>query len=222
MHAQHYDIAYEKLVDYLLHFCVSRIYGEDNASQQQPRTFGGHTGWVSLELNGDPALIEGDLLLLAGHKQPKWRMAWLKKVRKSGMSAEYLAQSVMGDGEQTWMSNVEVSHFHRPTLAQHPEWRWTNEQHQFADTWINVVSEHRNTQLIAPMMPVFLGDSVTLKARARFGLEDSKPSITLPDFRSISSEELLQCYDTLCQKHDTFRASKAPAMIVHPPAEAIQ
>lgn len=128
MHAHHFDIAHEKLVDYLLHFCVSRIYGADNASQQQPRTFGGHTGWVSLELNGNPALVEGDLLLLAGHKQPKWRMAWLKKVQDS----KYLVQSVMGEGEQTWMSNVEISHFHRPTLAQHPEWRWTNEQHQFA------------------------------------------------------------------------------------------
>jgi hypothetical protein len=208
MHAHHYDIACEKLVDYLLHFCVSRIYGADNASQQQPRTFGGHTGWVSLELNGDPALVEGDLLLLAGHRQPKWRMAWLKKVRITGICAEYLVQSVMGEGEQTWMTNVEVSHFHRPTLAQHPEWRWTNEQHRLADEWMAQCHEHRQTQLLAPMMPVFLGDSVTLKARARFGLDDYKPSITFSDFRTLGKDDLLRCYDDLCLKFETFRALK--------------
>lgn len=68
-------------------------------------------------------------------------------------------------------------------------------------------------------MPVFLGDSVTLKARTRFGLEDCKPSINYPDFRKMSSDDLLQCYDELCQRYDTFRAAK---VIVHPPAEAIQ
>lgn len=210
MNPQHYDLAYEKLVDYLMHFCVSRIYGSENAAQAQPRTFGGHTGFVSLELAGDPALHTGDLVLMSGHRQPKWRMGWLKKVRtlSEGGGAEYLVQSVMGEGEQAWFSNVSVSYFHRPTLLQHPEWRWTNEQHLFADQWVSLVLDKRETQLIAPMMPVFLGDSVTLRARTRFGLDDYKPSITIPDFRKLEQADLLQCYDELCQKYETFRASR--------------
>lgn len=218
MNSQHYDIAYEKLIDYLMHFCVSRIYGSENATQQQPRTFGGHTGFVSLELDGDPTLKEGDLVLLSGHKQPKWRMGWFIKSK----GHEYLVQSVMGEGEQTWMTNISVAYFHRPTLQTHPEWRWTNEQHQFADAWMTLVSGNRDTQMLVPMMPVFLGDSVTLKARARFGIEEHKqfkPSITISDFRQLGEHELLHCYDELCQSYDTYRATRS---VVHMPARSVQ
>jgi hypothetical protein len=208
MNPQHFDLAYEKLVDYLMHFCVSRIYGADNAAQDQPRTFGGHSGFVSMELTGDPTLQEGDLVLLSGHRQPKWRMGWLRTVRNLPIGAEYMVHSVMGDGEVASFTNVSVSYFHRPTLKQHPEWRWTNEQHGMADEWIQTILAERQTSLIVPMQPVFLGDSVTLKARARFGLDEFKPSITLADFRSLTKADLLSCYDALCQKWDTFRAGR--------------
>jgi hypothetical protein len=209
MNPHHYDIAYEKLVDYLMHFCVSRIYGDDNAAQEQPRTFGGHAGFVSLELSGEPALHEGDLVLLSGHRQPKWRMGWLKAVRNLPMGCEYMVQSVTDDAEVASFTNVSVSYFHRPTLKLHPEWRWTNEQHEFAEHWTQLIMAERQTQLVVPMQPVFLGDSadsVTLKARARFGLDDYKPSITLADFRSLGSHELLGAYDQLCQMFDTRQA----------------
>lgn len=208
MQAQHYDLAYQKLTDYLLHFCVSRIYGTDNAAQEHPRTFGGHTGFVSPELNGDTKLIPGDLLLLSGHRDPKWRMAWLVQIREDDLCPGYLVQSAAGEGEVTWMSNVEVAYFHRPVLQQHPEWKWTNEQHLLAERWMTHVSRHRDTQLLVPMQPVFLGDSVTLRARARFGLDDYKPSITVSDFRSLDSADLLRCYDELCQKHDIRRSTR--------------
>lgn len=211
MNPQHYDIAYEKLVDYMMHFCVSRIYGADNAAQEQPKTFGGHAGFVSLELTGNPTLQEGDLVLLSGHKQSKWRMGWLKTVHNLPMGREYMVQSVMGDGEIASFTNVSVSYFHRPTRQFHPEWRWTNDQHEFSDHWISVVLSERDTQLLMPMQPVFLGESVVLKARSRFGIGDYKPSINVPDFRSLGAVDLLRCYDELCQKRDTFQATRKVA-----------
>jgi hypothetical protein len=206
MNPQHFDIAHQKLTDYLLHFCVSRIYGGDNAAQESPRTFGGHAGFVALELSGEPGLKEGDLLLLTGHRQSKWRMAWLKRVRNTGVEQQYLIQATHGDGETTWIDNVQASYFHRPTLQAHPEWRWTNEQHMFADQWLEAVMDRRETTLITPMIPVFFGDSAVLKARGRFGLSDYKPSKTIPDFRQLSKDDLLRCYDELCQMFDTHQA----------------
>jgi hypothetical protein len=219
MNPQHFDIAYEKLNDYLLHFCVSRIYGTENAAEAQPRTFGGHSGFVSLELAGEQLLEEGDLVLLSGHRQPKWRMGWLKEVQVLPVGAEYLVQSVMGDGALARFTNVSVSYFHRPTLAQHPEWRWTNEQHRFAEEWLTLVHDNRDTQLITPLPPSFSGDSVTLKARARFGLDGFKPSINIPDFRRLDSFALLRCYDELCQNYDTFQATK---QFVHQASGSVQ
>lgn len=215
MNPHHYDIAYEKLVDYLMHFCVSRIYGGDNAAQEQPRTFGGHAGFVSLELSGEQALVEGDLVLLSGHRLPKWRMGWLKEVRNLPIGAEYMVQAVMGDAEVASFTNVSVAYFHRPTRIAHQEWRWTNDQHEFAEHWIQLVSTERSTQLVAPMQPVFSGDSVSLKARARFGLDNYKPSITIPDFRSMSSDSLLTTYDQLCQMFDTRQVVKVRTEVLN-------
>lgn len=209
MNPSHFDIAHEKLTDYLLHFCVSRIHGIHNAASEHPRTFGAHTGFVSVNLAGDQKVLRaGDLLLLSGHRLPGWRMAWLKQVRTTCRGPEYLVQSTRGEGEVICMDNIEVSYFHRPTLEQHPEWRWTNEQHQCADHWMDSVTQNRDTRLVAPMMPVFFGDSVQLKARGRFGITDFKPTMTIEDFRQLTSEKMLGCFDELCQQIDTRKALK--------------
>jgi hypothetical protein len=209
MNRTHFDIAHEKLNDYLLQFCLSRIHGMHNAAEDRPRTFGTHTGFVSIELNRDAEFLQtGDLLLISGHRNPKWRMAWLKEVRVGEAGPEYLVQSTQGEGEVTWMHNVSMSFFHRPTLEHHPEWRWTNEQHQLADQWMDVVTANRDTRLIAPMMPVFFGDSVRLKARGRFGISDFRPQKTIDDFHCMTQENLLAVYDELCQMLATDKATK--------------
>jgi hypothetical protein len=205
----HFDIAHQKITDYLLHFCVSRIHGLLNAAGDRPRTFGTHTGFVTIDLvNEQEALRPGDLLLISNHRDPKWRMAWLKRIRVTENGLEYLIQSTQGEGEITCMDNLSVSFFHRPTLAQHPEWRWTNEQHQLADQWLETVMDHRDTRLIAPMMPVFFGDSVVLKARGRFGISECRPEKTINDFRELTQESLLACFDELCQQLHTDKVLK--------------
>jgi hypothetical protein len=206
----HYDIAHQKLTDYLLHFCVSRIHGLHNAESAHPQTFGAHAGFVSTDLSGQrDVLHKGDLLLLTGHRDPKWRMAWLNQVKSSHRGTEYLVQSTCGEGEVTWIDNIDIAFFHRPTLKLHPEWRWTNEQHQLADQWMECVMANRDTRLIAPMMPVFFGDSVRLNARGRFGISDFKPSKTISDFRELTQHSLLSIYDELCQMLHTDTTLKA-------------
>ncbi|MDR5839374.1 hypothetical protein [Caballeronia sp. LZ034LL] len=210
MNRLHFDLAHQKLTDYLLHFCVSRIHGTRNAAVERPRTFGTHAGFVSTEVPEDPSLLHaGDLLLISGHRNPLWRMAWLKRVKLGECGPEYIVQSTQGEGEVTCMHNVSVSFFHRPTLAQHPEWRWTNEQHWFMDRWLEAVMQHRDTRLIAPMMPVFFGDSVCLKARGRFGISDFRPEKTINDFREMTQDSILSCYDELCQQLHTDKVLKA-------------
>lgn len=209
MNPCHYDLAHEKLTDYLLQFCLSRIQGMDNAASDTPETFGTNTGFVSIELACDREVLQaGDLLLISGHRKPAWRMAWLKQVRVGNRGTEYLVKSTQGEGEVTWLDNVSVSFFHRPTLEQHPEWRWNNEKHHFADRWMESVTQSRDTRLIAPVMPVFFGDSVQLKARGRFGICDFKPSIMIHDFRSLTHESVLGCFDELCQQMDTHQVLK--------------
>jgi hypothetical protein len=188
------------ITDYLLQFCVSRIHGMANAASETPRTFGTHTGFVSLDLaGGDDVLRKGDLLLISGHRRLEFRMGWLKQVRVTCRGNEYLVQSTCGEGQIDWLHNVEVCFFHRLTLEQHPEWRWTNEQHWLADRWMEAVTRCRDTRLIAPVMPVFWGDSVRLKARGRFGIADFMPEKTISDFRELTQEKLLAAYDELCQ-----------------------
>lgn len=208
----HFDIAHQKLTDYLLHFCISRIHGMSNAESDRPRTFGTHTGFVSIELSGErDVLHKGDLLLLSGHRDPKWRMGWLRQVKVTERGTEYLVQSTCGEGEVAWMNNIDVSFFHRPTLRAHPEWRWSNEQHHLADLWMASVMENRDTRLIAPMMPVFFGDSVRLTARGRFGISDCKPSKIISSFRELTQQSLLGTYDELCQRIHTDTVLKTEA-----------
>lgn len=210
MNRCHYDIAHQTITDYLLQFCVSRIHGMTNAASDKPRTFGAHTGFVSLDLaGGEDALKPGDLLLISGHRRLEFRMGWLKQVRVACCGTEYLVQSTMGEGQIDWLHNVEVSFFHRPTLEQHPEWRWTNEQHQLADRWMETVTQCRDTRLIAPVIPVFWGDSVRLKARGRFGISDFIPEKTITDFRELTQEDLLLAFDELCQAIHTGKVLRA-------------
>ena len=210
MNRAHFDISHQKITDYLLQFCVSRIHGMHNAASEHPRTFGTHTGFVSIELAGEcDVLHKGDLLLISGYRNPKFRMAWLKDIRVTCRGTEYLVQSTCGEGEVAWLHNVTVSFFHRPTLEQHPEWRWTNEQHWIADQWMEAVTQHRDTRLIAPAIPVFLGDSVRLKARGRFGISDFQPEKTIEDFRELTQQTMLSTFDELCQQLHTDKVLRA-------------
>jgi hypothetical protein len=210
MSRTHFDISHQKITDYLLQFCVSRIHGMDNAASETPRTFGTHTGFVSLELAGDQAVLElGDLLLISGHRRHEFRMGWLKQVRTTCHGAEYLVQSTCGEGQIDWLYNVDVAFFHRPTLAQHPEWRWTNEQHWLAEQWMEAVTQFRDTRLIAPVIPCFLGDSVRLKARGRFGISEIQPERLITDFRELTQDTLLSTYDELCQEIHTGKIVRA-------------
>lgn len=207
MNPAHYDIAYSKLVDYLLHFCMSRVYGTSETTSQTPRTFGGSAGFCSLDIPGQCELQPGDLVLLSAANSPKFRLSWFieSRIPEGGVDREYALRSAQGDGEECWWSNVGVSYFHRPTLAHHPEWAWTNEQHEFNSMWLKACYEDNDAYMIVPMQVCFSGDKVELRTRMRHSLDEYKPIIHLENFRDVTRLELGDHYQQLEKMHNAHR-----------------
>jgi hypothetical protein len=204
MEALHYDMAYNELVDYLLQFCSSQIYGAQNAISDHPRTFGGHAGFCILELPGDPdaELHKGDLLLVTAMSAPEFRLSWLLGWRQEKPGQlEYLLRSAKGAGNEIWWGNIGIAYFHRPTMLKHPEWSWTNEQHLFAQKWKTACYEDQGAYMVVPVQPVFFGSKVALRTRKRYALDDYTPSIYVENFHEATRLDLGEYYKELVSMH---------------------
>ena len=143
------------------------------------------------EYSGEKA-VSGDLILLTSIRMPRWSLCWLHDTRDSGTN--YLCESVE-TGELCWWSNVGVRIFDRETVSYHPEWRWSDRQHEFNDRWDRVCRRDHNAYITLPV-PASFGDGyeVTLATRTRYGLNDERPSQTFPDWRKVTKKMMGEFY----------------------------
>lgn len=190
--------AYAAIVDYLLQFGVSRIY--ENAESEYPRTTGGSVGFVSTGFSSVDSAKIGDLIRLESAPQSVWRLSWLREIKFEHGGESYLCESVK-DGTLCWWSNVGISYFHRPTLKNHPEWKWSDAQYAFNEKWMKACKRH-DPYLYRPLWADFAEDGTpTIGTRSRFDFDGFRATGTVPNWKKITQKALGEMYLAFVAEH---------------------
>jgi hypothetical protein len=178
---QHFNLAYEAMVDYILCFCTTRLFRDVARTEHDEypkQRFAASTGFVDPGMGGDLDAVIGDLVLLTAARQSKWRLSWLHAIElREGGDHIYTVASAI-DGELCNWSNVGIQVFNRHTLKHQPHWRWTNQQWKwYHKMWTKAF--HESTTLSRCLLAEFDDDKVTVKSCLRYGLSDGTTTRTI-------------------------------------------
>jgi hypothetical protein len=199
-----YAQSYRLILDYLLQFALSRIFDEVSAATEYPQTRGGLTGFVICDLVGKGTPQVGDLVLLDAMRDVEYRLCWLKDIQLDQEHGfhKYLCESLQ-TGQQCWWSSIGIKFLHRHTLNQHPEWRWTNEQHDFQSRWFQACA-NQGAYVYRPLMPDFLEDGmVIIGTRTMFSqAADYRARHYLANWQDTTVEQLEVIYQNLVKDHE--------------------
>lgn len=172
-----YTRAYTDIVDYLLAFGVGRADPAQMSSNyiRAVSSVGFSSEWVE-----DTQV--GDLVRLNAMRDPEYRLGWLMEKRELNPGyKEFLIQSAK-TGNQCWWGNVGIEYFHRPTLANFPSWKWTDDQFAFSDLWDLACSED-DPYIYLPYVEEFQGDNVKVGMRTRFGLTEDREYVIISEWK---------------------------------------
>jgi len=149
----------------------------------------------------------GSLVALSAAPPSKHYLSWVHDVAKHDGGYEYGLESIE-DGEIVNWSNVGIWEYDRKQTDTHPEWRWTDKQHEFSDKWRKVCYQDRDAYMTLPTSPIF-GDgfSVTVGTRTRFSLSDHAPEKTFDDWRKVTKAMLLEFYDDAVESGKTAKTA---------------
>lgn len=200
--------SYRQVVDYLLRFAIGRIVEGEHTDY--PRTMCPGIGFVGRMLGNVEAQV-GDLIRLEAAGQSKWTLSWLLEIRRTKHGDyEFLCESLI-DRDQCWWSNVGVSYLHRRTVAQHPEWRWTDAQHAFNDKWLKACRRF-DTHLYRPFAADFNADgSVTLGTNSRYDFDKLRPTVTLQRWQKLTLKALAEVYQQCLAQHEALASQPREA-----------
>ena len=175
------------LMGHLMQFSLQRRMsdGEAYAGRSQD-AFSGHARDA----------IPGDLVAVHTARPDKWYLGWLveKEVAAPPREPRYLIESVE-DGELCWWDNVALVHYDRETVRSHPQWRWTDAQHDFAERWYEVCRQDKDAYMYLPIAPTFDGNAVELGVRVRLGFSPTVIRETFPNWRRTSRKAMGDFYD---------------------------
>jgi hypothetical protein len=154
-----------------------------------------YSGLSEHRFREDRMPLPGTLVAITSAKPSKWYLSWvIEAARPPGWDCERYTLESIEDGEVSDWHNVGIWAYDRRTTDEHPEWRWTDAQHEFNDRWTRLCRVERDTYIHKPVMPVFGEDgSVVLGTRMRWS--EARPTRTLPDWRSVSDADMLEFYD---------------------------
>lgn len=199
-----YSRAYDNLVDYIISFCsTSTYYDENNSYKNWPGLY----GFVGTSFSRNLKPEKGDLIRLESANSHEYRLSWYIEERKhyyknedgtqddDRYESEHLLKSVK-TGNLCWWSNVGISYYQREQLDSHPEWKWNDRQFEFKDEWWKLCYNDKDAYIILPLLPEF-GENyeVTIGTRTRFGWDDYVPKKTFPDYRKLTKKILGDFYD---------------------------
>jgi hypothetical protein len=148
----------------------------------------------SFEVDGTPQ--PGDLIAMKSAPPSKWYLSWVVSVqRPKGWSCDQYTLESIEDGELCDWHNIGLLVYSRQEVANHPNWRWTNKQHELYDRWRGVCFNDRNAYLYLPTRPEFTADGkfVTLGVRVRFGIQDGIERETFAKWPT--KKQMLDFYD---------------------------
>lgn len=159
----------------------------------------GHT-WGSSTTNFREGGQVGDLVAIQCASPSKWYLSWVYSIqRPEGWGCDQYTLESIEDGELCNWTNIGLIHLNREEFLSHPEWKWSDEQHEFKDKWFKAAYKRCDAYLHLPLHPVFDGGScsVDLGLRARFGLCDPSRSIKVDNFKKATLKSLVAIYQAL-------------------------
>lgn len=163
------------------------------------RPWGGHSG-LQWERNDDPPV--GSLVALQAAPASKWYLSWVvsTKTGSSQFMNKYLLESIE-DGSLCEWGNVGLLVL--PAEHTSAQWRWTDKQYAFNDRWRRACHRHRDAYMYLPVDTTFDGDVVTLRVRARHGLDSRIISRQFPNWRKVRVADMLDFYDHAAEQYRT-------------------
>lgn len=175
------------ILSHLAQFSLLRRFGD--------RVYG---GLAEMAFSAEGESIPGDLVALQSAPPSKWYLGWLvSKQWLQGHADQTFTIESIEDGELCDWSNVGVIHYNRSTVAEHPSWRWSDEQHEFNDRWHKICRTERDAYIYLPTQADFRPDDsgVTLGVRVRFGLREERSLRSFSDWTTLTDSEMLAFYD---------------------------
>lgn len=155
----------------------------------------------------------GSLVSVGFIRQTGWYLAWVLDQKPDGAfgSQQYLLESVE-NGQHVWWSNISLRQYSPDTVKEHPEWRWTDKQHELNDRWQRVCYRKCRAYIVLPVNATF-GDgfSVTLATRIRFGLAPPPKPKTFDNWRKVTAS-MMQEYFNEAVAEDSSRRGIATAL----------
>lgn len=187
-------ISYGVILDYILTYSLS--YAHENLNSPYPRCGGSITGFVR-DSSVNP-VQEGDLVLINFANAGKWRLSWLHKITRSPDGFDVYRCESLIDGELCDWSNVSIAFFHRRTVNDYPQWKWSDAQHEFSNRWFEAARK-QDEYMWRPCLPEFNEDGlVTIGVRMRHGMDDTpRPKITLTKWEAMTTRMLQNRYKAL-------------------------
>lgn len=184
-------------------FSLSRTFGDQ-------RTHGGLLEYSFIETR---APSPGTLVALQAAPSSKWYLSWVVSCGwpENHACMEYALESIE-DGEICNWSNVSVWAMPRTTTDGHPEWRWTDKQHEFNDRWTRLCHKDRNAHSYLPCRAKFYDDgkNVSVELRSRFNFDETfHPNRWFDDWRKVTDAELLAFYDEAVAEQEAKLAAAA-------------
>lgn len=187
-----FERSYEMIVDTLLTYSTSMcngVCGHVSAPQMVPNL----VGFVHEPLSAYYDLQVGDLCLVVGHFSKDFRLCWFKGYvpDQDPDRPIFVLQSAKTGDVREW-AKVGISPLNRFTLSRHPEWRFTNRQHEIADLWADVTTETGSVQFRG-LTPIFDGDIIVLTLVDRLLDRASKRHVHLLDTKEeVATKELFR------------------------------
>lgn len=187
------------ILSYLAQFSLQRRFGDVPYGGLRDCAFEGDSDDVA----------PGDLVALSSVSPSKWYLGWLtEKTWPEGWACEQYTIESIEDGELCNWTNVGMSHYNRKTVGEHPEWRWTDAQHEFKDLWWSVCYKEKDAYMHLPMNPVFDGDAVQLAVRARHSFSETIVRHDFVNWRKTTKKMMASFYDDAKAQFDAERPAR--------------
>ena len=177
-----------EILYYITSFCLSRNYGD-----------GVNRGGISdcyFEPKDRPDV--GDLVVLTSAPCSEYYLSWyIGCTPKQDLFLNVHTLKSIETGNICNWSNVSFDRLNRKIVDDHPEWKWTDSQFKFKESWFRACYKTRDAYINRPIKPEFKDDgSVILSIRKMFSSEIVATKI-FDNWKRVLVRDMLEFYDSI-------------------------
>lgn len=139
----------------------------------------------------------GALVALSAAPPSKWYISWVIESRwPEGHAGTTWTLESIEDGELCDWRNVSFAVYSPEQVRLHPEWRWTDEQHDFNKRWQRLCREEQNGWAYPIAQTRFEESAANAPVRLRYDFDNMTPPAyaEIRDWKSASDEILITAY----------------------------